>query len=122
MFTKSKRPSVDHCALTLAPSCSTSELTSRMRCGLFFTVWTPSGVRVVSMMYVGMAWFLPRRGAGRAPPTPRGPAVRLDPGGQRGLELGGGLEDAEHQIPVPRVDPDGVAVAEVALQDPEREA
>jgi hypothetical protein len=25
-----------------------------MRCGLFFTVCTPSGVRVESMMYVGM--------------------------------------------------------------------
>src|SRR3954454_19174069 len=51
---KSKRPSVDHCCLTEAPSCSISLLTSRMRDGLFLTVWTPSGVRVVSMMYVGM--------------------------------------------------------------------
>src|SRR4051794_10073136 len=51
---KSKRPSVDHCCRTLAPSCSISLLTSRMRDGLFLTVWTPSGVRVVSMMYVGM--------------------------------------------------------------------
>src|SRR5919197_1067701 len=54
MLTKSKWPSVAHCALTVAPSCSSSRLTSRMRCGLFFTVCTPSGVRVESMMYVGM--------------------------------------------------------------------
>src|ERR1035441_9046048 len=51
---KSTCPSVAHCALTVAPSCSTSLLTSVMRCGLFFTVCTPSGVRVESMMYVGM--------------------------------------------------------------------
>src|SRR3954463_12517648 len=55
---KSKRPSVDHCCLTDAPSCSISLLTSRMRDGLFLTVWTPSGVRVVSMMYVGMGGTL----------------------------------------------------------------
>src|SRR5436305_14515726 len=52
---KSKRPRVDHCSLTEAPSCSISLLTSRMRDGLFLTVWTTSGVRVVSMMYVGMS-------------------------------------------------------------------
>ncbi len=51
---KSNSPSVAHCAFTDAPSCSISLLTSRMRCGLFFTVWTPSGVRRESMMYVGM--------------------------------------------------------------------
>src|SRR3954467_11700901 len=51
---KSNWPSVAHCALTLAPSCSTSLLTSRMRCGLFLTVWTPSGVSVESMTYVGI--------------------------------------------------------------------
>jgi hypothetical protein len=50
MLTKSKWPSVAHCAFTVAPSCSTSEFTSRMRAGLFFTVWTPSGVSVDSMM------------------------------------------------------------------------
>src|SRR5215213_4349645 len=50
---KSKCPSVAHWALTVAPSCSTSLLTSRMRAGLFLTVWTPSGVSVESMMYVG---------------------------------------------------------------------
>ena len=50
MFTKSKEPSVAHCALTSAPSCSTSRLTSLMRCGLFLTVWMPSGVSVESMM------------------------------------------------------------------------
>src|SRR5918999_663636 len=54
MFTKSKCPSVAHWALTVAPSCSTSRLTSRIRAGLFLTVCTPSGVRVESMMYVGM--------------------------------------------------------------------
>src|SRR4051812_11057016 len=59
MFTKSKWPSVAHCALTVAPSCSTSLLTSRMRAGLFLTVWTPSGVRVESMMYVGMLRLSP---------------------------------------------------------------
>src|SRR4051795_2496053 len=58
MLMKSKCPSVAHCALTVAPSCSTSLLTSRMRAGLFLTVWTPSGVSVESMMYVGTA-FLP---------------------------------------------------------------
>src|SRR5919206_3454172 len=57
MFTKSYRPSVAHCALTVAPSCSSSWLTSLMRCGLFLTVCTPSGDRVDSMMYVGMAAF-----------------------------------------------------------------
>ena len=31
---KSNCPSVAHCAFTLAPSCSTSLLTSRMRCGI----------------------------------------------------------------------------------------
>src|SRR3954466_4975519 len=57
--TKSKRPRTDHWALTVAPSCSTSVLTSRMRCGLFLTVWTPSGVSVESMMNVGIALLLP---------------------------------------------------------------
>src|SRR5881227_2523276 len=51
-LTKSKCPSVAHCALTVAPSCSISRLTSLMREGLFLMVWTPSGVRVESMMYV----------------------------------------------------------------------
>src|SRR3954454_7523277 len=59
---KSKRPSVDHCSFTVAPSCSISLLTSRMRDGLFLTVWTPSGVRVVSMMYVGMRGTLDEEG------------------------------------------------------------
>src|ERR1044072_752710 len=59
MFTKSKWPSTAHCALTVAPSCSTSLLTSRMRAGLFLTVCTPSGVRVESMMYVGMPRLYP---------------------------------------------------------------
>src|SRR5258708_39761653 len=58
---KSTWPSVAHCSLTGAPSCSTSLLTSRIRCGLFLTVWTPSGVRVESMMYVGMRSFYPIR-------------------------------------------------------------
>src|SRR3954453_12612845 len=54
MFTKSKRPSVAHCALTVAPSCSISLFTSRIRDGLFLIVWTPSGVRVLSRMKVGI--------------------------------------------------------------------
>ena len=80
-LTKSKRPSTAHCALTVAPSCSISLLTSRMRCGLFLIVCMPSGVSVESMMYVGMAlpssrsfavaagWFLSerRRGASTGP-------------------------------------------------------
>src|SRR3954465_7785786 len=49
---KSKWRRVAHCALTVAPSCSTSRLTSRIRAGLFLMVWTPSGVSVHSMMYV----------------------------------------------------------------------
>src|SRR3989442_6767008 len=54
---KSNCPSVAHCALTVAPSCSSSWLTSLMRCGLFLTVCTPSGDSVESMMYVGMTAF-----------------------------------------------------------------
>ena len=49
-LTKSNWPSVAHWALTVAPSCSTSRLTSRMRDGLFLIVCTPSGVSVESMM------------------------------------------------------------------------
>src|SRR3954471_20677476 len=59
MLMKSKWPRVAHWALTVAPSCSTSLLTSRMRAGLFLTVWTPSGVSVESMMNVGIAQLLP---------------------------------------------------------------
>ena len=55
MFTKSKRPSTAHWALTVAPSCSISLLTSRMRCGLFLSVWTPYGVRVLNITKVGIA-------------------------------------------------------------------
>src|SRR4051794_7761417 len=51
---KSKRPSVAHCEVTFAPSCSTSRLTSRIRAGLFLIVWTPSDVSVVRRMEVGM--------------------------------------------------------------------
>src|SRR5256885_16379074 len=54
MFTKSKRPSVAHCPFTVAPSCSISLFTSRMRDGLFLIVWTPSGVRVLSRTNVGI--------------------------------------------------------------------
>src|SRR3954471_15992354 len=54
---KSTCPRVAHCARTLAPSCSSSWLTSLMRCGLFLTVCTPSGDSFDSMMYVGMAAF-----------------------------------------------------------------
>src|SRR2546423_2544387 len=54
-FTKSYWPSTAHWAFTVAPSCSTSWLTSRMRAGLFFSVCTPSGVSVVSITYIGKA-------------------------------------------------------------------
>ena len=49
-FTKSKRPSTAHCAFTVAPSCSISLFTSRMRCGFVLIVWVPSGVSFESMM------------------------------------------------------------------------
>src|SRR4051794_460005 len=91
---KSKRPRVDHCSLTVAPSCSISLLTSRMRDGLFLTVWTPSGVRVVSMMYVGMGGRLRSRH-------------------DRCL--------LERQLTVGDADHDGVALAELPLEDRQRE-
>src|SRR5947209_8430889 len=85
-FTKSKRPSAAHCAVTFAPSDSTSRLTSRIRAGLFFTVCTPSGVNVVSMMNVGTALpshtncVLTARRSGlygaRPPRAPRGSGAR----------------------------------------------
>src|SRR3954452_25125005 len=53
MFTKSYRPSTAHCALTVAPSCSISLFTSRIRPGFCLMVWTPSGVRVLSSTNVG---------------------------------------------------------------------
>jgi hypothetical protein len=37
-FTKSNRPSTAHWAFTVAPSCSISLFTSRIRWGLFFSV------------------------------------------------------------------------------------
>src|SRR6185436_18520675 len=76
-LTKSKRPRTAHCAFTVAPSCSISLLTSRMRCGFVLIVCVPSGVSLESMMYVGMAlpslrsaavlrhWFLSQRPARR---------------------------------------------------------
>src|SRR3712207_8607835 len=54
-------PSVAHCALTDAPSCSISLLTSWIRDGLFLTVCTPSGVRVLSITNIGMAVLSRRR-------------------------------------------------------------
>ena len=57
MFTKSYRPSTAHCAVTVTPSCSISLLTSRMRCGLLFSVCTPSGVRVDSITKVGTVFL-----------------------------------------------------------------
>src|SRR3954451_4617256 len=75
---KSKRPSVDHCCLTEAPSCSISLLTSRMRDGLFLTVWTPSGVRVVSMMYVGMGWESARVGVRPTPDADAASGLRSE--------------------------------------------
>src|SRR5215207_2520829 len=90
---KSKCPSVADWALTVAPSCSTSLLTSRMRAGLFLAVWTPSGVSVESMMYVGTGlppWLaggararcirsFPPRAVFREPDAPTAP----DPRGRR---------------------------------------
>src|SRR3954453_22618713 len=64
-LTKSYWPMVAHCALTLAPSCSTSLLTSLMRLGLFLTVWTPSAESRASMMYVGMGEAVLDRLTGR---------------------------------------------------------
>src|SRR5437588_3077425 len=55
---KSYWPRTAHCAFTVAPSCSTSRFTSRIREGLFLMVCTPSGVSVESMMYVGTASLL----------------------------------------------------------------
>src|SRR4051794_13948240 len=75
---KSKRPRVDHCSLTVAPSCSISLLTSRMRDGLFLTVWTPSGVRVVSMMYVGMGWESARVGVRPTPDADAASGLRSE--------------------------------------------
>src|SRR5947209_19184983 len=66
-LTKSNWPSVAHWALTVAPSCSISRLTSRIRLGLFLIVCTPSGVSVVSMMYVGTTASLVRRDAALVP-------------------------------------------------------
>jgi len=47
--TKSYWPSVAYWARTLAPICSTSLFTSATRPGLFFSVRTPSAVRLVSI-------------------------------------------------------------------------
>src|SRR5205823_5155724 len=62
-FTKSNGPSVAHWCITLAPSSSTSLLTSRSRSGFALSVWTPWAVRLESMMYVGIA--PPRRDSRR---------------------------------------------------------
>src|SRR3954454_1942917 len=77
-LTKSYWPIVAHCALTTAPSCSTSLLTSLMRFGLFLTVWTPSDDSCASMMYVGMAGVLldPPDARRAAPPGRRLPRAR----------------------------------------------
>src|SRR5437868_8562102 len=55
-FTKSNGPPrVAHWCSTLAPSSSTSWLTSRSLAGFAFSVWTPCAVRLDSRMYVGIA-------------------------------------------------------------------
>src|SRR3954465_8297661 len=101
---KSKRPSVDHCCLTLAPSCSISLLTSRMRDGLFLTVWTPSGVRVVSMMYVGMRGSLS--------------CTHADPRAAAGAAGGGQAVDADGRPPARNAaDPHGAGLGRRAQQD-----
>src|SRR5256714_12415410 len=68
-FTKSNGPSVAHWCSTLAPSSSTSRLTSRSRSGFDFSVCTPWAVRLESMRYVGIA--PPPRSGSRAY-NPRG--------------------------------------------------
>src|SRR3954447_25659557 len=55
MVMKSYWPRVAHWSFTVTPSCSTSLLTSLTRLGLFFSVCTPSEVRLVSITYVGIA-------------------------------------------------------------------
>src|SRR3954470_16813567 len=103
---KSNWPSVAHWALTLAPSCSTSRLTSRIRCGLFLTVWTPSGVSVVRRMKVGMGAVV----SDRVGPRPARPdrRVRLDP------DRLGHARRREGQLAVAHVDHDAVALADLA--------
>src|SRR3954471_1181424 len=53
-FTKSYSPSVAHWWMTLAPSSSTSLLTSRSRSGFAFNVCTPCDVRLERRMYVAI--------------------------------------------------------------------
>src|SRR5919204_627139 len=144
MLTKSKWPSVAHWAFTVAPSCSISRLTSRMRAGLFLTVWTPSGVSVESMMKVGMARFYPiavlvvgavltwrRVWRSRGDPLPeRAPAIvvlgcQAFPWGaghelraRSRLALGG---PAERQLAVGGVHHHGVVLAERAGEDRHRQ-
>src|ERR1700729_3556142 len=119
---KSNCPSVAHCALTVAPSCSTSRFTSRMRAGLFLIVCTPSGVSVVSMMYVGTLALLRVRGWSR--PTCTGydelgarpsSSIRLHRCGSRGGQ------PLEHQLTAGGVHATRVAGDEPALEDRQRE-
>ena len=50
MLTKSKWPSVAHCALTVGAELLDLLVDLADAGGLFLTVWTPSGVSVESMM------------------------------------------------------------------------
>src|SRR5215213_111037 len=70
MFTKSYWPSTAHWAVTVAPSCSISLFTSRIRCGLLLRVCTPSGVRVLSITNVGTGILSASGTSGRNVPSP----------------------------------------------------
>src|SRR5215208_2291607 len=99
MFTKSKRPSTAHCAVTVAPSCSISLFTSRIRCGLLLRVCTPSGVRVLSITNVGTAILSAWSTSARNVPSPHD-SLSGRRGGSRGARdsldgLGGAIADRQ---------------------------
>src|SRR3954470_8077125 len=117
MFTKSYCPSTAHCAVTVAPSCSISLFTSRIRCGLLLRVCTPSGVRVLSITNVGTgilsAWSTSARnvpsrhdslsGRGRGSGRTRGSGVGLGGDAHRDaaeavLQLGRVGQPAGHRL------------------------
>src|SRR5215212_4501998 len=93
MFTKSYRPRTAHCAVTVAPSCSISLFTSRIRCGLLLRVCTPSGVRVLSITNVGTGILSAWSTSARNVPSPHDSLAgrRRGGGGARGSvgRLGG---------------------------------
>src|SRR5207244_4020764 len=100
---KSNGPSVAHWCKTLAPSSSTSRLTSRRRSGFAFSVCTPCAVRLDSMMYVGIA--PPRRVSRRLVEVEQRGAEeeygrdheQRQEGGRRALDLtGAAAQEEEH--------------------------